>query len=150
VIVASSRRGSTPALLAAAAAIATDCGYVGLVVAQNETGPNPGVVPFIVVYIGVIAAAAILGWGLIQRGRSRAAETVLIDAAVGSAALGLLAIFSIGLALVITAGLLTVAAAGCTANTQRRAGWVPTAAGAVLAIAILVGGFVVTGVFWGP
>lgn len=66
-------------------------------------------------------------------------------AAAGSAALGFLAIFSIGLALVITAGLFGMAAFGVAPTAPR----LPQFVAALGAIGLLIAGLTVTGVFWG-
>ena len=87
---------------------------------------------------------------MILRAHTTAARTVLIAAAAGSAALGFLAIFSIGLALLITAGLLTISSLGVSARTQPPTPWGTLLLGVLLAVGILVGGFTVAGVFWGP
>lgn len=143
------RRKVIAAVVAAIAAATTDVAYIAVIIEQNATGPNPGVVPFLVVYIAAIAAAALLSAVLITRGRSATAEVVLISAAAGSGALGFLGIFSIGLGLLITAGLLLLAVFGFEPHARRPGGWAAPTAGAVGAIAILVAGFTLTGVFWG-
>jgi hypothetical protein len=107
------------------------------------------VVPFLVAYIGAVAVAAACGAALILLDKPVAAQTVLVSATAGSAALGFLAIFSIGLALIITAALLASAAIGPAPGANRSAGWVPPLVGALAAIAILVAGFTLSGVFWG-
>jgi len=143
------RRKATAAVVAAVAAATTDVAYVAVIVEQNATGPNPGIVPFLVVYIAAIVAAAVLSAVLIARGRSATADIVLITAAAGSGALGFLGIFSIGLGLLITAGLLLLAAFGFEPQARRPGDWKAPLVGAVGAIAVLVTGFTLTGVFWG-
>ena len=113
------RRKVIAAVVAAIAAATTDVAYIAVIIEQNATGPNPGVVPFLVVYIAAIAAAALLSAVLITRGRSATAEVVLISAAAGSGALGFLGIFSIGLGLLITAGLLLLAVFGFEPHARR-------------------------------
>ena len=143
------RRKATAAVVAAIAAATTDVAYVAVIVEQNATGPNPGVVPFLVVYIAAIVAAAVLSALLIFRGRSATADIVLISATAGAGALGFLGIFSIGLGLVITAGLLLLAAFGFEPHARRPGDWIAPLVGAVSAVAILIAGFTLTGVFWG-
>ena len=143
------RRKATAAVVAGVAAAATDVAYIVVIIEQNASGPNPGVVPFLVVYIAAIAAAALLSAVLIARGRSATAELVLITAAAGSGALGFLGIFSIGLGLLITAALLLLAAFGFEPHARRPGDWKAPLVGAVGAIAVLVAGFTLTGVFWG-
>ena len=67
----------------------------------------------------------------------------------GSGALGFLGIFSIGLGLLITAGLLLLAAFGFESHARRPGAGVARLVGAVGAVAVLIAGFVLTGVFWG-
>jgi drug/metabolite transporter (DMT)-like permease len=143
------RRKVTAAVVAAIAAATTDVAYVALIIQQNATGPNPGVVPFLLVYIAAIAAAAVVSTVLIVNGRLDRADVVLIAAAAGSGALGFLGIFSIGLGLLITAGLLLLAAFGFEPHARRPGDWKAPLVGAVGAVAILVAGFTISGVFWG-
>lgn len=142
------RRKATAALVAAVAAATTDIAYVALIVGQNANGPNPAVVPFLVVYIAAIAAAAVIGTVLIVRQRCPAADVVLITAAAGSGGLGFIGIFSIGLGLLITAGLLLLAVFGFEPHARRPGDWKAPLVGAVSAVVILIAGFTLTGVFW--
>jgi hypothetical protein len=139
------RRKATAAVVAGVAAATTDVAYVALIIGQNGTGPNPGVVPFLLVYIAAIVAAAVL----IVNGRSARADVVLIAAAAGSGALGFLGIFSIGLGLLITAGLLLLAAFGFEPHRRHPGDWIAPLVGAGGAVGLLVAGFAITGVFWG-
>ena len=143
------RRKATAAFVAAVAASTTDIAYIALIVGQNANGPNPGVVPFLLVYIAAIAAAAVIGTLLIVRGRSSAADVVLSTAAAGSGALGFLGIFSIGLGLLITAGLLLLAVFGFEPHARRPGDWIVPLVGAVSAVVILIAGFTLAGMFWG-
>jgi hypothetical protein len=136
------------AMLAAVAAVATDGAYFALIYSQNATGPNPGIVPFIAVYIAAIAASAVVAAALMVRGQTTAPWSVLVSATTGSAALGFLGIFSIGMGLLVTAGLLGAAAVSLE-RTTRPATRLPAIVGSLTAIAILIAGFVVSGVFWG-
>ena len=134
-----------PAVLAAVAAAATDVAYVSVIIAQNATGPNPGIVPFLIVYIAAIAAAAALSVALMLRGQTVAARTLLVSATSGSAALGIVGIFSIGLALLITAGLLAMAAFQLERPMPRPRRWVPALLGSLLAVGALIAGFAIWG-----
>jgi hypothetical protein len=142
-------RGVMAAVLAAVAAAATDGAYLGLINSQQATGPHPGVVPFITIYIAAIAMAAVVAAALMLRGKPSAAWPLLVSATTASAALGFLAIFSIGLALLITAGLMGAAALRLEQNIPSSRSWRPALVGSVVAIAVLITGFVVSGVFWG-
>jgi len=141
--------GVIAAVLAAVAATATDGAYVALIKSQPPTGPNSGVVPFITVYIAAIALAAVLAVALMLHGKPTAAWPLLVSATTASAALGFLAIFSIGLALLITAALLAAGAVRLEQILPSSRNWLPALAGSVTAIAVLVLGFVISGVFWG-
>jgi hypothetical protein len=145
------RRRLAPALAGAAAAAATDWGYLALIRAQNANppAPDPGVVPFVSVYIAAIAAAALLAVVLILNGRSRSAETLLVAAATASAALGFISIVSIGLALLITAGLLAVATTRVAARHRHSIAWMPPVLAGLGAVAVLIVGFFLTGTFAG-
>ncbi len=69
----------------------------------------------------------------------------LVAAMTGSAALGFLAIFSIGLALLVTAALLAVAVLGVAQNHQHRIAWPGALVGATVALGVLIAGFAATG-----
>jgi hypothetical protein len=142
------RRKTTAAVVAAIAAATTDVAYVALIVGQGAFDPT-GVEPFLIVYIAAIAAAAALGAVMIVRGRWAMVDVVLITAAAGAGALGFLGIFSIGLGLLITAGLLLLAAFGFAPHARRPGDWKAPLAGAVGAVAVLVAGFTISGVFCG-
>ncbi len=126
----------------------TDIAYVALIVSQGTFDPT-GVEPFLMAYIAAIAVAAVIGAVLIFRGRSETAYLVLVTAAAGSGALGFLGIFSIGLGLLLTAGLLLLAAIGFESDARLPRDWKAPLAGALGAIAVLVAIFTITGVFWG-
>jgi hypothetical protein len=142
------RRKVTAAVVAAIAAVTTDVAYVVLIVGQGAFDPT-GVEPFLIVYIAAIAAAAVLGAVLILRGPSTSVDVVLVTAAAGAGALGFLGIFSIGLGLLITAGLLVLAAFGFAPHARRAGDWKAPLVGAIGAVAVLVAGFTISGVFWG-
>jgi hypothetical protein len=143
------RRGVGAALAGTVAAATTDVAYVLLINSQDSTGPNPGVVPFLIVYIAAIAAAGLAGLALILRGRPAPAQVVLAAATAGSAALGFLAIFSIGIALVIASGFLASAVIALSPERRPVTKWVPSLVAAVVAVGVLVAGLTLTGVFWG-
>lgn len=142
------RRKATAAGIAAVAALTTDIAYVALIVGQGTFDPT-GVVPFLMAYIAAVVGAATLGAVLLVRGRRATADVVLISAAAGSGALGFVGIFSIGLGLLLTAGLLLLAAFGFEEHARGSGDWKAPLAGAAGAIAVLVAIFTITGVFWG-
>ena len=136
----------TAALVAAAAAAATDGAYVALIRSQNATPPQPGIVAFICGYIAAIAAASMVGVWCYALGRPAAAKAVFLAAAAGSATLGFLAIFSIGLALLITAALLSIAALSIP-RVDRPNAWLWPVSGALIAVVALLLGFFIVGTF---
>src|ERR1700682_4728465 len=140
------RRGVLAAMLAAVAAVATDGAYLALINSQNATGPHSGIVPFIAVYIAAIAASAVVAAALMVRGQSTAPWSVLVSATTGSAALGFLGICSVGIGLLVTAGLLGAAAVSLE-RTTRPATRLPAITGSLTAIAILIAGFAQAGRF---
>jgi hypothetical protein len=140
------RRVTAAALLAAVAAAATDVAYVALIVSQGATPPQPGVVPFVFGYIAAIAAASLIGMRFAGIGRMSAARSVFLSAAAGSGALGFIGIFSVGLPLLITGALLVVAAQSLPVISRSNA-WLWPASGAIIAIVVLIAGFVVVGTF---
>jgi|HubBroStandDraft_6_1064221.scaffolds.fasta_scaffold1078711_2 hypothetical protein len=139
------RRKATAAAAGAIAAGATNAAYVFLVAGN----PTPGVVPFLLVYISLIAAAAAVSAVLIVKGESASADVVMITAAAGSAALGFVGIFSIGIGLLIAAGLLLLATFGFEPHARRPGDWKAPLAGVVGAIAVLVAIFTISGAFSG-
>ena len=135
------------AILGAAAAAATDWGYRLLIASQgvpNVPGGYWSRVDFGTVFMAGIAAAALGGAVLLGLRRETAASLLLAAALTGSAALGVLAIFSIGLALLVVAALLALAMAGCSSTT----GWRWLAAHLVplaVSVGVLVAGIGLTG-----
>jgi hypothetical protein len=135
------------ALLGAAAAAATDWGYRSLIASQGIPNLPNGYwnrVDFVTLFIAGIGAAALGGALLLGLRRDGAASLLLAAALTGSAALGLLAIFSIGLALFVVAALLALAMAGSSSAR----GWRWLAAHLVplaVSVGILVAGISLTG-----
>ena len=135
------------ALLGAAAAAATDWGYRSIIASQgipNLPGAYWSRVDFVTLFMAGIGAAALGGAVLLGLRRDRAASLLLATALTGSAALGLLAIFSIGLALFVVAAVLALAMA---ASPSARGWWwlaahlVPLA----VSVGVLVAGISLTG-----
>lgn len=140
------RRQVTLALLAAAAATATDCGYLALIHSQDASDPLSGTVPLVSGYIAAIAVASVIGLAFALAGRITAATALFLAAGAGSATLGFLAIFSIGLALLITTGLL-VAAAGNAGPIPGTRPWLWPVLCSLVAMVGLIAGFVIIGTF---
>jgi hypothetical protein len=140
------RRQVTFALLAAAAATATDCAYLALIHSEDASDPLPGTVPLVSGDIAAIAAAALIGLALSLTGRATAAKTAFLAGAAGSAMLGVIGIFSIGLPLLITAGLLS-GAAGAVGPIPGPRPWLWPMVCSLIAVVAAIGGFFVIGTF---
>ena len=106
-------------------------------------------VPFVAAYVGLTAITALVAGVMTLGGHRRAAVTPMVSAAVAAGSVGFLAIFSVGLPLLVAACLLAVAAVSVAAPTSPSMSRVPSLIGALAAVAILIGGFTLTGVFWG-
>src|SRR5579862_2262468 len=108
-------RAMALAVLGAAGAAAADWGYRSLIASQGSITNLPSGywsrVDFVTLFIAGIAATALSGVVLLGLRRDTAASFPLIAAFTGAAALGFLAIFSIGLALIVVATLLAMPAA---------------------------------------
>lgn len=140
---------SVLAVTAAGITAAADGAYLAEIHAQSATPPSSGVVPFVAVYIASIAILAIVGAVLKVKHCNAAAVTALVTGAVASGAIGFVAIFSIGLPLLVVACLLALASAAVTARGNQPVAWLPPTLGALIALGVLVGGFTLSGVFWG-
>jgi hypothetical protein len=140
-------RAAGVATIAIAACAATEVAYLAVIRSQGgAVSPQPDVVPFVSGYVATIAVATLVGIACLLSGSFAAAKTLFVAAATGSAALGFLAIFSIGLALVIIAALLLVAAAS-TPILTRPHGWLWPVLCGFIAVVALVAGFFVVGTF---
>jgi uncharacterized sodium:solute symporter family permease YidK len=128
--------------VAAVLVVVADALYLGIVFNQGPHPPESFTIPFIAAYLLLLAVALVVSlmsrWGVSVRAALRAA------AAAGLLVLGVLALMSIGLALVI-AGAMAFAA---TVRTVRRplvtASNLMGAASAVIAVGVLIAGFEVT------
>ncbi len=119
-----------------------DVAYVLLMIAQPDHPPDVFTVPFVACYLAMMAT--ILGASLLNRPQIVAARPALrAGAAAGLLVLGVLAIFGIGLPLVISGGLATGAAIRSLAGRGKQAVVVEIAA-ALIALTVLVAGFEVT------
>lgn len=121
---------------------ATDAAYLLLKVGQGGAGLDVVTVVFVVAYL--LAIAALLGASLMRRWSAGARLPLRAAAAGGLLVLGVLAISSIGLPLLISGAMAT----GATVRTLRGPFATPSSlsavAAAVVAVAVLVAGFEVT------
>jgi len=130
-------------LVALAIVLATDILYVGLIEAQ---GPDPqaNVPRFVASYLAVMAA--LIGIALVPRPEVAVIRFPMrAAAAAGLLSLGFIAAFSIGLPLVVAGGLTTVALARTSRQLSSRLGRLAGLAAALLAVALLIAGFEITG-----
>jgi hypothetical protein len=130
--------------IAAAVAISTDAVCVALVRAQGDGPPDRFTLPFIAAFLGLMTAMLMMSQ--MQRPAILRIRTALrAGAAAGLLVLGILLLFSIGLPIVIAGGL----AAGSAVRTLGGPLWTADSltglAGAVIAVAVLIAGFEVTG-----
>jgi hypothetical protein len=125
--------------------IVMDALYVAIVVNQNSQGlapPNLYTFPFIVAYLAVMAV--LLTASLMSR-RTASARTALRAAAAGGLlVLGVVAMFSIGLPLVIAGAMATVATVRTMLGHRAMLSAVSAGAAAAIAVAVLIAGFEVT------
>jgi hypothetical protein len=123
-------------------ALATDSAYLVLILGQG--GPRPDVATVVFVASDLIALAALLAASLLRRWRAVVRLSLRAAAAGGLLVLGVLAIFSIGLPLLIAGAMAT----GATVRTLRgpffTASSLSAVASAVVAVVVLVAGFEVT------
>lgn len=122
--------------------VVADALYLAIVFNQGVYPLESYTIPFVAAYLaltaGLLAASLMRRWSVAVRGAFRAAATG------GLLVIGVLALMSIGLPLVIAGGL----AAAATVRTLRRpvlkASKLLGAASAVIAVAVLIAGFEVT------
>lgn len=127
--------------VAVAAIAATDGGYIALI--RGQGGPptdTPWVVPFVAGYL--VLVAAVLAASLLVPAAAKPAMRVAASA--GLLVLGVLAAFSIGLAVLIAAGLSIAAAVLAFRAKPGMSSAVSAAAAAVVALVVLVAGFQIT------
>ena len=125
--------------VAAIIAAVVDVLYYGFV--NHQGGPLGWRVAFVATFIALLAITAALS--------TRASATAWRPALLGLSAIGLLsmgfiAIFSIGLPLLLAGALACVALIFSLATSRQPAGILKAGAGALLALAIFLGGFEVT------
>src|SRR5258708_1888758 len=142
---APTRAGRTLRLLvwiALVIVVVTAFGYVLIIRAQETYSPEAFVVPFVAAYLALMAA--MLGVSL-RPGRLalRLRPALPGGAAAGLLAMGVLALMSIGILLVVARGL-AAAAAVMTLVGRHWSTFVHEAAAALVALALLVAGFEAT------
>jgi hypothetical protein len=123
-------------------ALATDAAYLLLIAGQGRDRPDVVTVAFVASYL--VALAALMAASLMRRWNAVVRLSLRAAAAGGLLVLGVLAIFSIGLPLLIAGAMAT----GATVRTLRgpflTAASLSAVAAAVVAVAVLVAGFEVT------
>lgn len=125
------------ALVGAALAALVDILYLVVIGGQPSDRVVSLRVPFVATFIGLVAVSAALA----SRPRLQRYATLLLGfSATGLLAMGLIAIFSIGLAILLAAVPVAVATAFALIGAQQPAGLLQLTGGLVLALAILVGG----------
>ena len=116
-----------------------DAGYLGLMLGQGGHETDEVAVLFVGAYLGLMAA--MLGISLLQR---QATIALRSGAAGGLIVLGVVAIFSIGLPIVIAGAVATGAAVRTMSRTFRRRSAFSGVAAAAIAVAVLIAGFEVS------
>ncbi len=123
------------------ALIAIVAGYLTII--QSQGGPPPSdvlTVPFVATYL--LLMAMLLAISLVERPWIKALRPALRAAAsAGLLALGVLAAFSIGLAIIVAGAFATAATVISIVSAPRRATFIAAAAGAFASLALLAGGF---------
>jgi hypothetical protein len=123
-------------------ALATDAAYLLLILGQGGSKPDIVTVGFVASYLALLAA--LLAASLSRRWRASVRLSLRAAATGGLLVLGVLAIFSIGLPLLIAGAMAT----GSTVRTLRgpflTASSLSAVAAAAVAVAVLVAGFEVT------
>jgi len=126
------------ALIAALIAAVTDILYYGEVVGQGSHGPLQWRVAFVATFIAVLAISSALS----ARASASAWRPALLGlSAIGLLAMGYIALFSIGLALLLAGALAFVALVVSLTASRQPAGFLKAGAGALVALVIFVGGF---------
>jgi hypothetical protein len=121
---------------------ATDFGYLLIIRRQEESPPDAFTVPFVAAYLALMAA--LLAVSLVDRPVTARLRPALRAATAGGLlVMGVLALFSIGLVIVLAAVIAAVAAA-MSVSSFRVAVLVSQVAAAFVAVAVLVAGFEVT------
>lgn len=129
--------------VAAVLVVVTDALYLAIVfnqgVYQLESFTTPFIVAYLALMAGLLAASLMKRWSVAVRAAFRAA------AAAGLLVLGVLGLMSIGLGLVIAAAMAIAATVRTLRGPLFAASNLLGAASAVIAVAVLIAGFEVTG-----
>jgi hypothetical protein len=131
----------TLGLLAALCAVIVDALYVVAIIRQGNVD-EPWRVVFVASFIALLALSAGLGGALPEMWW---ASALLAFAAIGLVALGALALFSIGIGLLLAGGIALVALVQALARGRSRRARVAALIAAGLPVLLLVGGFYVVG-----
>src|SRR5260370_37084181 len=126
------------AVISAVMAALTDILYFGVVVGQGGHDPIRWRVAFVATYIAVLAMTAALS----ARASASAWRPALLGlSAIGLLATGYVAIFSIGLPLLLAGALAFIALVVSLTASRQPAALLKAGAGALVALVIFVGGF---------
>jgi hypothetical protein len=122
--------------------LATDAAYIVLIRGQGALAPDAYTVPFVAGYLLVMAALLMSSLARLRRSTWR--MPLRAAAAGGLLVLGVLAIFSVGLPLVIAGALATGATVRTLRGPQVTKASLSAIAAAVVAVVVLVAGFEIT------
>jgi len=127
------------AVIAAVIAAITDILYYGVVVGQGGAhDPIRWRVGFVATFIAILAVTA----GLSARASATDWRPALLGlSAIGLLAMGFIAIFSIGLPLLVAGALAFIALMVSLTDSRQPAGLIKAGAGALIALVIFLGGF---------
>lgn len=126
------------AVTAAVIAAVTDVLYYGIIVGQGGHDPIRWRVAFVATFIAVLAITAALS----ARASSTAWRPALLGlTTIGLLAMGFIAIFSIGLPLLVAGALAFIALLLSLRASRQPAGLLQAGAAALIALAIFFGGF---------
>jgi hypothetical protein len=118
-----------------------DLGYLAMVMGQPRDGGVSLRIPFVAGFIGLMAlAVGLSAWRRLE-GR---APLLLSLAAIGLLATGMLAIFSIGIVLLVAAVPVFVAGVQAFLRSRQPSGWLHAMAGAAVAVGVLIVGLQLT------
>ena len=131
----------TLALVGAGIALVVDVVYLGIIEGQPGDGALSLRVPFVAAFIGLMAVASWIG----ARARmERYAPPLLALSGAGLFAMAAIALFSIGLAIMLAAVPVLIAAVAATARARSQRALVQALGGALVALAVFVVGIAST------